>query len=373
MQQLNTKSTDQKLQFVKASTLSNSEDIWNSILGTSSLAWYRHTLNLKSFHSTVASEKNVIDESFFIAKDNRFIGIQPILIMDEANGLKQALYNGGPLPWPCFIDTEQEHWDELQDLALKNLIAICQSHNVDRCDIALNAPHLTEDNSAKLFENAVYNHGFIDTSFPSHLVNVHEKSYDDMRASYRRNVRKFSKLFEAQTYQGQDVDETIEQAYFELHVKDAGGQFRSRESYTAMADLARKNEACFIIAREKETQKIVGILVLAIYKNAAYDSSVAIDPEYHQSYISHILKAEALRFLFEKNIVHYELGAVALAPSLNGIPTHKNKQISFFKDGFARGKTKKVFVAEKHFTTKSIEHRTKSIEHTLVDYYKVSE
>ena len=80
------------------------------------------------------------------------------------------------------------------------------------------------------------------------------------------------------------MSDDIEQAYFELHVKDAGGQFRPRESYTKMADLARKGEAAFIVARNIETGIIVGVLVIAIFKNAAYDSSVSIDPEYHQNY-----------------------------------------------------------------------------------------
>jgi hypothetical protein len=35
------------------------------------------------------------------------------------------------------------------------------------------------------------------------------------------------------------VTAALEETYFHLHVKDAGGQFRSRESYTLQCDLAR--------------------------------------------------------------------------------------------------------------------------------------
>ncbi len=345
------------------------EKLWLDVVLRSPSAWYRHSYNLAEFHRCVAQGKNLEEHSFFILKNNEIIGLMPVLLMDNPNGLKEATYNGSPTPWPCF--TGASNMRHAENFAFDHFVNICKEHGVDRSLIGLNAPSLKQDDANSSFLNLVKNHSFIDDSFLSHLALVDENSTANMRSSYRKKVRKFSKIYKASFHYKDTMSDDIEQAYFELHVKDAGGQFRPRKSYTKMADLARKGEAVFIVARNIETHKIAGVLVIAIFKNAAYDSSVSIDPEHHQDYISHILKVSAIRYLHDNGVQHYELGQVFDTASVSRTPSQKELNISFFKDGFARGITKKSFVAERCFTDAALKHKISTITHNLEHYFEI--
>ncbi len=359
------------LRIVKVNAVRNAEELWASIIAASDTAWYRHSYNLAEFHRAVATNKNLIEESCFIMRGDETIGLIPILIKDGPDDTREISYNGSPSPWPCFVNMDLNTLKTYQSFALDHIISICKHHNIDRCILGLNAPSLPLETQTVLFNQALQKHRFIDGSFQSHLVNVDKESPTRMRASYRKNVRKFSKTYETHIYTGTSVSKDIEQIYFNLHVKDAGGQFRSRDSYTKMADLARKHEAAFIVCRNKESQKPVGALVIATFKDAAYDSSVSIDPDHHQDYISHILKVKALEHLCNTNIRHYELGRICDRPTLTFVPSAKEQNITFFKDGFARGGSKTSFVAEKYFNIDALERKLEAMQSNLQTYFEI--
>ncbi len=351
---------------------SSTQKIWMDVIKNAPQAWYRHTHNLAEFHRAVAIDKNLDERSVFIKENEKIIGLIPIMIINGPNDTREISYNGSPSPWPCFLTTAENDIKTCEAFAFDYLENLCADQKVDRCIMGLNTPLLTTENHQESINRIAKQYKFTDESFPSHLVNIDEESPNRMRASYRRNVRKFSKIYEAKTYQGKEVTEEIEQAYFELHVKDAGGQFRSRNSYTKMADLARNNEAIFIVARNRENQKVVGILIIATFKNAAYDVSVSIDPDHHQDYISHILKVEALRHLNEQGITHYELGRICSNPSSNFITTQKERSISFFKDGFSRGDQKTSYVLEKYFTKHALSAKRNNETQNLMTYFEIN-
>ena len=119
----------------------------------------------------------------------------------------------------------------------------------------------------------------------------------------------------------------LEETYFKLHVKDAGGQFRSRESYTKQADIARGGEAFYVVATHTESGTIVGMLLVSLYKNTAYDNSVAVDPDFADKYVSHLLKWRAIEELQKRKVPTYELGQKADPLS----STKKEIGISHFK------------------------------------------
>ena len=100
-------------------------------------------------------------------------------------------------------------------------------------------------------------------------------------------------------------------------------------------------------AKHKESGVLAGMLLVSFYKKAAYDNSVAVDPDHHQNYVSHLLKWNAISELVKRGAVSYELGIKAELPDLMRIPSRKNLGISNFKDGWARGSVKRVFVADK--------------------------
>jgi lipid II:glycine glycyltransferase (peptidoglycan interpeptide bridge formation enzyme) len=147
--------------------------------------------------------------------------------------------------------------------------------------------------------------------------------------------------------EGDAVTPEIEETYFQLHVKDAGGQFRSRESYHLQANLAREREAFYVTATHRGRNVIAGMLLVSVYKGAAYDNSVAVDPDFQDEYVSHLLKWTAIEALNARAVQIYELGEKAALPTTISIPSAKNRGISYFKEGWSRDSTKLVVAAEK--------------------------
>jgi lipid II:glycine glycyltransferase (peptidoglycan interpeptide bridge formation enzyme) len=117
---------------------------------------------------------------------------------------------------------------------------------------------------------------------------------------------------------------------------------RSRESFTKQADVARNGEAFFVVVKDNDTGMIVGMLLVSCYKNAAYDNSVAIDPDFAQRYVGHLLKWRAIEELQKRNIPTYELGQIAREDA-----SVKEKGINHFKEGWSRGNTRVLWVLEK--------------------------
>lgn len=346
----------------------NAETIWTTVVEKSRMAWYRHTYALAEFHRSVAKEKGVKELSFFIYDGEKPIGLAPLMMISKPNGVQEVSYNSSPTPWPCLITEDPNERADLQKFCFDQIMDVCTQNAADYICLGLNAPQYSRGEHEQSFSQLIERYNFLDASFTSHLIQVDDKTISGIRSSYKRNIKKYAKEYDTQVYSGDTVTDGIEQIYFELHVKDAGGQFRSRESYTRMADLARKNEAAFILAFKKDSKKIVGVLVVAIHKNAAYDSSVSIDPDYQYDYISHILKAAAIQLMQDRGIKDYELGRAYALPSLAYIPSEKEKNISFFKDGFSRGENKKSFVAEKFLSSRALDLKLETIKNNLITY-----
>jgi len=84
------------------------------------------------------------------------------------------------------------------------------------------------------------------------------------------------------------------------------------------------------------------MLLISLYKGVAYDSSVAIDPEFAELYVGHLLKWKTIEELQRRNVASYVLGPAA---GIGASP--KEVGISHFKDGWSRGNTQTVWQLEK--------------------------
>jgi lipid II:glycine glycyltransferase (peptidoglycan interpeptide bridge formation enzyme) len=84
-------------------------------------------------------------------------------------------------------------------------------------------------------------------------------------------------------------------------------------------------------------------------KGAAYDASVAVDPDWQHEHVSHILKWKAIEHLQGQGAESYELGRIAVSANVSWQPSDKNYGISFFKEGWARDGQKIVHEASRFF------------------------
>ena len=113
------------------------------------------------------------------------------------------------------------------------------------------------------------------------------------------------------------------------------------------------------------------MLLINVFKGAAYDSSVAVDPDFQSDQISNLLKWEAIKYLQKLDIKYYDLGMAAIAPNYLWQPTEKNYGISFFKNGWSRDSYKRVWHADKFFSKKALSSFFDKKQKNLINYLKL--
>lgn len=339
------------LSFANSNTISDAGKTWSAVVAAAPNAWVWATHEVHQFRLSVlnSSARLVSDESFFLKRGDKVCGLAPlVLIRDEDSDAVLASYGGTGLPWPM-LTAEASNLDEAETALLDELERRVKSAGAAMISLML-APPLVSNEMRDKFMRTVRDRCFVDTSFQSHTLSVSEATPPMVRERYRRYVRKFGPKYDIKILDASNIPENMASEYMALHTKDAGGVFRPLETYERQVDLARQGEGFWVVARNKAADRNVGMLFVDVFKDSAYDSTVAVDPDFQDEQVSHLLKWVALHHLIGRGVKHYELGQAALSPSYLWQPTPKNYGISFFKDGWSRGELKTVHAAEKFYS-----------------------
>lgn len=336
-------------------TAPDAMQVWERLTKACPDAWFWHTWSNMQFNFVAAGKSEVQNLSFFVMHDGQAVGLVPLMVNRTKIGelvAREASYYGGPMPWPALV-AEVPDCEAAEQFALTELEARAREAGAERIRLRLEPP-LPASNEQDRLEKAV-GLKYLDSSYVSHWMTVDENTLANVRERYRRYVKRFAPGYDMAVVEGGAVTPLLEETYFHLHVKDAGGQFRSRESYRFQADLARQGEAFFVVARNRAGGVIAGMLLISSYKKVAYDNSVAVDPDYQNEYVSHLLKWTAIQELLRRGVTHYELGPKSALPGFMSLPSEKNRGISHFKEGWARASTRRVVVAEKFLSARFLQ------------------
>jgi hypothetical protein len=363
-----------KLEIREIRELSNAQDVWVSLMSRAVDSWTWHRYELHTYRRRISElmGEDVVDYSFLVAMDGEPVCLAPVLVRDVAFGDfvgRELGYRGWPLPWPCFAP-EIQNRDEVESFAFDHIEEIARKTNAGRISLILSPAKPAGDEESR-FARVVRSRRYMDMSYPSHNIILDRDTLSNVRKRYRRYVKHYGPGYDVRIVEGEAVDDVIEETYYSLHVKDAGGKFRPRETYKLQADLARSGEAFYVVARNIAANEIVGMLMVEFVHGAAYDGSVAVDPDYQQEYVSHIMKWHAIETLMKRNATSYELGINAFTPNPLWQPSEKNYGISYFKEGWSRGCKKKVLVAEKYFSRGLLEAFFRERVKDLVSHFQI--
>ena len=324
--------------------VARASELWQEVVDASEDGWLWHTWRTHEFNLSAGETYKAKDLSFFVYEGERAVGVVPLIIQEKKaeDGVeREATYYSGFLPWPCFRSDVQNK-EELEDFAFAELERRVRKAGARCIKVRLTPPQNAGDEEVRVGRIAEA-HAFTPHHFDSHVAAVTSDTLTEVRERYRRYHRKYAPFFTLNVLEGVAVTLELEETYFRLHVKDSGGQFRSRESYAKQTDIARRGEAFYVVATHTESGAVVGMLLVSVYKNAAYDNSVAVDPDFADRYVSHLLKWRAIEELQKKRIPTYELGPKADPASA----TQKELGITHFKEGWSRGHTRTVWEMEK--------------------------
>ncbi|NQV82486.1 MAG: GNAT family N-acetyltransferase [Rhodospirillales bacterium] len=358
------------LRFLDVTPEESGLKVWEDLVERCPDAWYMHT---PAFYRYVAAATGAQFEnaSFIVENEGRPVGLVPLALGPLKLGdyeTREASYYGGPLPWPCFLNGADKDW-ELELAAFAEAERRTAQRGGKRVRYMLSPPK-PDDDDQRRFARIIAKYHYLDTGYSSHWMTIDSDSETGIRDRYKRYIKKFSKGFDLRVSRGEDIDDNLEQAYFDLHVKDSGGMFRPRESYTEMVNMARQGLGFLVSARSHDSGDIAGVLVVLEHKGHAYDASVAVEPAFQDAFVSHLLKWQAIRTLAKDGAQSYELGRWAEKADWNWTPDQKNFGISFFKHGWSRDGMKSVRVAEKFLDQEALNHYCAALSRTAADYFE---
>lgn len=338
--------------------------IWQLFTNASPLAGLWHTWAWRTYILAEGKPYKAQDHSFFIYNGTTIVGLCPLVFQHRMTDDKEwvvAAYHTGLLPWPLTTTPEAE------DFAFEEIERRARKVGVVHIAMQLYSSLYQGDEKTRV-ERVALKHLYIASQNRVQVVEV-RGAYERSRERFRRYDKKFSPLFTFDILWGDAVDSEIEEEYFNLHVLDAGGQFRSRESYERQADLARTGEAFYVRAQHKECGETAGMLFISFNKDVAFDNSVAIHPRYAEQYVGHILRFRTLEELERRGIAYYEMPLYAEAPSFVRIVSEKERSIIHFKEGFSRGDSRVIWKIEKFLDREYLQNYLSERERSLREFF----
>lgn len=360
------------IEFVDVSGLSQPESIWSEVVASSPDAWIWTSQSVHQFRVSNFISANVAfrDISFVAMKDGRAVGLAPLVVFSSKTGDyegREAGYMGAPLPWPCISFGADA---EVETLILDEMERRTIAAGAGKISLVFSPP-IAREEDAERFYRTLRSRNFVDVSYLSHAMSIETDFLSKIRPKYRQNIRKFRDKYELSLLSGSELPVGLAKEYMTLHIKDAGAQYRTLATYEAQLDVTRAGEGFCVIARNKEANRNVGMLMIWFLKGAAFDASVAVDPDFQHEPVSNLLKFKAVEALLENNVFEYEIGEASISPSYLRQPSEKNYGISFFKNGWSRGRRKTVFSAEKYYSAKHLAADWKQRQISLENHFQI--
>lgn len=342
------------ISFAEISGYPEADSVWDTLVCSSPDAWCWHTRRWKDYVLAAAKNRNPSDRSFFIFQNGKLVGFCPVVITDtRLNGtpIRHADYQGEGLPWPCVSSSVADRPNVLEQ-AIEHAELLARTEGADIIRFSVSSPYSSRE--ASHFEPIAIKRNYVEVSYLSHLMTLTPDTPSSVRERYRRYVKKFSKLIRTEIVSDAAISEEIIEIYYNLHVKDAGGVVRDPTSYHKIGDAGRAGEGFFVIARLESNQP-VGALFVSLLKNAAFDSSVGVDPDYQDQFVSHLMKWKAIEYLLAEGVEYYDLGMFSGTANWGRIPSKKQRGISLFKDGWTRGGFRLISAMEKFLTPRALD------------------
>jgi hypothetical protein len=317
--------------------------LWQEIVDASPDAWIWHTWAQHEYNLCAAEQFAAKDLSFFVYDGEKAIGVVPLIVQEKRSGdsiKREAIYYSGFLPWPAFRAevTEQEN---VEDFAFSELEKRAREAGAQRLYARLTPPHNTGNEESRV-KRIVSQNGYDVRTLEHHFTEVTPELLTHVRSRY--DYKHFSPLFDLYAVEGSDVTQDFEEIYFELHVSDAGGQFRSRESYTKQMDLVRAGEGFHVVARHKETRTIAGAALILVCKGTGFYGAVAVDPDMRKLCVGYQLQCQAIEELLARGIRFYDLGPIADTQKESSI---HEKNISMFKKKISGTGSRHIYSVQK--------------------------
>ncbi len=194
--------------------------------------------------------------------------------------------------------------------------------------------------------NYLQKYRYLDTSVLSTIINLKKdlnEIWSNARKRIKRAINSMENMLKINFYTYKNISDEIFDAYQKMHLKAAGRKTRPEFTWNLMKNWITQNKAILVSAELNKEE--IGFAIFILYKQNAYYASGANDPNKADLPIAHYLFWRVIKWLKQNLFNYFEIGVFSY-PSFFTIPSEKENQISFFKQGFG-GKIYPVYQEEK--------------------------
>ena len=356
------------LEIISFEDVDSLKEAWDEVVNNTQHAWFWSTYQEHQYRLSTLKASGVLikDSTFLLVDNNIFYGLAPLVFIRSSvfDGI-QASYDK-PLPWPMIVDTVNDP-EKVYSFIFDEIERLIIEFNVEMLSVEYSPPYLNE-NDLSIYLSTIRKRKFINNSYQSHFINVTPLVLNNVRKRYRRYVNKYIDKYELSIIDSHSHYSTLPLEYMGLHVKDSGATYRPLKTYENQLKCLNYGKGFIVQAKIRDHDKVVGMLLINVFKGAAYDSSVAVDPDFQSDQISNLLKWKAIKYLQKLNIKHYDLGKAAIVPNYLWQPTEKNYGISFFKNGWSRDCYKRVWQSDKFFSKEALSSYCDNKREDIINY-----
>lgn len=311
----------------------NNSDAWNHVLNNTGYVPFAYLENTIHFQIALQTGNGISlsDLSVIVLYDNKPCAVWPLLFRKEPDHAVLSGFGTMLLP-PLFISG-------IASVSKKHIIKECikvieeigrqaEINTIQSEEPFLNTKNISDWHYELIRKGAV---AVLRYDLYVNLSLDIEKIKSRFRKSYKSLISRGLKAWKVEKLENDDP--AIWEEFRQLHIKVAGRETRSKESWAIHYEAVMSGMAFLIYLRNDAGEMVGGGLFIhsgqeCFYGVGAYDRSLFDKP------LGHVVQYVAIEEMQKRGLLWYKVGTRAFATD---IPTPSDKEVSIteFKEGFA--------------------------------------
>ncbi|MEK9147653.1 MAG: peptidoglycan bridge formation glycyltransferase FemA/FemB family protein [Patescibacteria group bacterium] len=286
---------------------------WDNIVYNSDDAWLFHLYDWNTLiNENVWQYKQL---SFLIQFQNKIVGICPLFFKKQSK-LKllstNILSNGfGPSGLALDNKLNKIQRNKAQDIILKHISSIAKNYKIDKLEISL--PPLAFKNFYyyKNNLNPIKQWGLNDISTKTYLINLQNKSNDDLWSNMEKRSRtaiRKAKKHNITIIKASALDDL--KKYYNLHLQTYKRTGAKPHPFSYFKIIRDKKWANIFFAYLENN--LIGALNIAIFKGNALYWTSASNHDFNSLGVNNLLQWHAIKWAKEQNCQWYDSGEAIL-------------------------------------------------------------
>ncbi len=300
---------------------------WNNFISSENLNLWPYT---REFQCQCGLKK-IKDLSFVIIENGNVLAICPLYLSSKGQ-YNEFSDDSGYLRSPLVsFGLSEKKRGKIYDYIFTTIDTLAYDYKVAK------SMYMFDPQPDYRYYNIFLIYNYINTSLLTQIIDLSKTEEElrvDLRKSYKSLINKGLKTYNFYVMTKDNADYEIHEQYRITHIKAAGRETRSKETFDLQFEQLKAGQATLLCALFEDN--FVQFNYFNHYYNYVYYASAADDPNFSIACkvpIGHGIIAYAIKHFKQINYKYFELGWQYYGNQLFDYPSEKEKLISYFKRG----------------------------------------